>query len=58
MVEIVMAEVVATLQRAEEIMTDVPAPLRIGQLHCHVTKESKLNSSVSKIARITCWNVQ
>ena len=54
MVEIVMAEVVASLERAEEIMTDVPAPQRIGQYHCHVTKESKLNSSVSKIVQITC----
>ena len=47
MVEIVMAEVVASLERVEEIMTDGPIPQRIGQFRYHGTKESKLNCSVN-----------
>ena len=47
MVEIVMGEVVASLERVEEIMTDEPIPQRIGQFRYHGTKESKLNCSVN-----------
>ena len=49
MVEIVMAEVVASLERVEEIMTDGPIPQRIGPFRYQGTKESKLNCSVKEI---------
>ena len=54
MVEIVMAEAAASLERAEEIMTAVPAPRRTGQFHCHEMTGLKMNSSVMKIIKIIC----